>query len=299
MAELLAPALTLLACLALGVALVAARRGRAVVQPALPAPPPRPSAQEAATLEALCRDLRQRTNGIVGLAELLVAAPLPEDQLRQAELIAGSGRSVLRLLGDVLDVTRIDAGGLQVQAEPSDLRDLLDHSVNLMQASARARGLLLVLVVDDAVPPQVMLDRARLRQVLLNLIGNAVKFTGHGRIDVQARLAQTSRGPQLAISVIDPGIGIGHDRQGDIFQPFFHRAPEPLGRPMDTTGTGLGLALSSRIVRAMGGEIALESAPGQGSCFTIRLPMIAVTKASGQSEQPNPPCRDGLVAPGI
>lgn len=225
-------------------------------------------------LETLCQDIRQRTNGIVGLTELLLAAPLPEDQLRQAELIADSGRTMLRLLGDVLDVTRIDAGGLQLQSEPSDLRDLLGHSVNLMHASARARGLSLVLVVDDAVPPQVALDRARLRQVLLNLLGNAVKFTRQGRIDVQARVAQTPTGPQLAISVIDPGVGIAREKQEDIFQPFFRQSAGSAKPEADSTGTGLGLALSSRIVRAMGGEISLESAPGLGSCFTVRLPLV-------------------------
>lgn len=239
-------------------------------------------------LEALCRDIRARTNGVVGLAELMVAAPLPEDQLQQAKLIADSGRSMLRLLGDVLDVARIDAGGLQLQAEPSDLRDLLGHSVNMLQASARARGLSLVLLVDDAVPPQVVLDRARLRQVMLNLIGNAVKFTRQGRIDVQARLAQTPEGPQLAISVIDPGQGIARERQAEIFQPFFrHVAPAQGPTPVALeSGTGLGLALSSRIVRAMGGEIALESAPGLGSCFTVRLPLV--TGVAPSMETPDP-----------
>lgn len=248
-------------------------------------------------LEALCRDIRARTNGVVGLAEQLVAAPLPEDQLRQAELIADSGRTMLRLLGDVLDVARIDAGGLQLQAEPSDLRDLLCHSVNLMQASARARGLSLVLVVDDAVPPQVLLDRARLRQVMLNLIGNAVKFTAQGRIDVQARLAQTPAGPQVAISVIDPGQGISRERQAEIFQPFFrHAAPaEATGHAALPSGTGLGLALSSRILRAMGGEIALESAPGLGSCFTVRLPLVSgpgPTPELADAELPAPASAD-------
>lgn len=281
MIEPVAIALSLLACAAPGVALLVARRGAATGTAGQdqPAPPPPatnlPPAQEAALLEALCQDIRQRTNGIVGLSELLLAAPLLEDQLRQAELIADSGRTMLRLLGDVLDVTRIDAGGLQLQSEPSDPRDLLGHSVNLMQASASARGLSLVLVVDDAVPRQIALDRARLRQVLLNLIGNAVKFTRQGRIDVQARVAQTPAGSQLAISVIDPGVGIAREKQEEIFQPFFRRTAGSANPAADSTGTGLGLALSSRIVRAMGGEISLESAPGLGSCFTVRLPLVA------------------------
>lgn len=284
---LLAPALitALIACVALSVALFAAHRGRKVPEAATQGHDQTPSAQEAAVLEALCRDIRARTNGVVGLAEMLVAAPLPEDQLRQAEQIADSGRTMLRLLGDVLDVTRIDAGGLRLQTEPTNLRDLLGHSVGLMQTSAQARGLSLVLVVDDVVPDLVMLDRARLRQVMLNLIGNAVKFTPRGRIDVQARVAQTDTGPQLAISVIDPGKGIARERQGEIFQPFFRHTAS--GDPSSSaalatpaSGTGLGLALSSRIVRAMGGEIALESAPGLGSCFTVRLPLVANAAAS-------------------
>ena len=282
MDQLLSPALmlalilTLLGCATLGVAYTRARRSAQAAASALQAPLARnaPSVREAAMLEALCQDLRTRTNGIVGLAELLLAAPLPEEQLHQADLIADSGRSLLRLLGDVLDVTRIDSGGLQLQAEPSDLRELLGHSVTLMQASARSRGLALVLLVDDAVPAQVVIDRARLRQVVLNLLGNAVKFTREGRIDVQARVAQTTTGPQLAISVIDSSEGIAHDRQGEIFQPFF-RQKAPIGRTFrEKTGTGLGLALSSLIVRAMGGDIALESAPGLGSCFSIRLPLV-------------------------
>ncbi|MXO71681.1 sensor histidine kinase [Alteraurantiacibacter buctensis] len=277
---------------ALGVALVAVRRGRLARAAAAPDPDPAPqpvsqAAQEAAVLEALCRDIRARTNGVVGLAELLVAAPLPEEQLRQAELIADSGRTMLRLLGDVLDVTRIDAGGLQLEAEPTDLRELLGHSVGLMQASARARGLTLVLVVDDGVPALIELDRARLRQVVLNLVGNAIKFTESGRIDVQARLAQTDSGPQLAISVIDTGPGIARERQADIFQPFFRQA-STAAPAMPASGTGLGLALTSRIVRAMGGEIALESAPGLGSCFTVRLPMAASEHAEADAPATRP-----------
>lgn len=240
----------------------------------LPASLASPLHGEAAMLEILCQDIRARTSGMVGLAEQLVGAPLAEDQQHQAELIADSGRTMIRLLGDVLDVTRIDAAGLQLLAEPTDLREVLDHHVNLMRASARTRGLALSLMVDDAVPPQVVLDRTRLRQVLLNLVGNAVKFTQRGTIEVQARVAQTAGGSQLAISVIDSGIGIARERQAAIFQPFFRHevGTAPSGRT--TSGTGLGLALASRIVNAMGGEIALESAPGLGSCFTVRLPMV-------------------------
>ena len=225
-------------------------------------------------LEALCQEIRARSSGMVGLAEQLVGAPLPEDQRHQAELIADSGRTMIRLLGDVLDVTRIDTGGLQLLAEPTDLREVLDHHVNLMRSSARTRGLALSLMVDDAVPPLVVLDRARLRQVLLNLVGNAVKFTQRGTIEVQARVAQTAGGSQLAISVIDPGVGIAREQQAAIFQPFFRQEAGSFTPARGTSGTGLGLALSSRIVAAMGGEIALESAPGLGSCFTVRLPMV-------------------------
>ncbi len=201
-----------------------------------PALPPVSTVQTGAdwpatlVLETLCQDIRARISGMVGLSEQLLAAPLGDDQQRQAELIADSGRTMLRLLGDVMDVTRIDAGGLRLQAEPSDLRELLDHHVNLMQAATRARGLTLALMVDDAVPARVLVDRARLRQVLLNLIGNAVKFTEHGRIDVQARVAQTATGPQLAISVIDPGVGIARAAGANfpaVLSPAAGLAPRP------------------------------------------------------------------------
>ncbi|MEO5705702.1 MAG: ATP-binding protein [Alteraurantiacibacter sp.] len=284
MLEHLALALSLIAIA--GLALLWVRRrpiGRVSPSAAFVSPAP-PAPGEAAMLEALCQDFRARTNGIVGLAELLVAAPLAEDQQHQAELIADSGRTMIRLLGDVLDVTRIDAAGLQLQAESTDLREVLEHHVNLMRASARARGLALSLMVDDAVPPSVLLDRTRLRQVLLNLIGNAIKFTERGSIDVQARLAQTASGPQLAISIVDPGAGIARERQAEIFQPFFRHSRVHPAAPRTTSGTGLGLALSSRIVEAMGGEIALESAPGLGSCFTVRLPMIEAVEQSATRE---------------
>lgn len=291
LAPALVLALSLLAIAGLGWQVHRGREQRLPKPLAQPTSPVSPSHDEAAMLEALCQDLRARTSGMVGLAEQLVGAPLAEDQQHQAELIADSGRTMIRLLGDVLDVTRIDAGGLQLLTEPTDLREVLEHHINLMRASAQTRGLALSLMVDDAVPPQVVLDRARLRQVLLNLVGNAVKFTERGMIEVQVRVAQTAGGPQLAISVIDPGVGIARERQAAIFQPFYRQDPSANALARGTSGTGLGLALSSRIVAAMGGEIALESAPGLGSCFTIRLPMVEaemdrspVPGASGREE---------------
>ena len=238
-----------------------------------------------AFLADISHELRTPMNAAIGFAELLLESRLEPAQRRQVELIAESGRSMLRLLGDLLDVARIESGDLRIVAEPTDIREALGHCVDLMRPIAEARGLKLSLRSEPAVPDMVPLDRTRLRQVMLNLIGNAVKFTDEGKVEVEVRLAGQD---QIAISVIDTGQGMSAERQAVVFDPFPRSAQAPARASASpaasgAAGTGLGLALTRSLVGAMGGTIGVQSAPGLGSCFTVALPIQAQPARSARS----------------
>ncbi len=222
-------------------------------------------------LATMSHEIRTPLNGVIGLTSLLQSTALSPRQREYVGGIQASGEALLGLINDILDFSKIEAGQLSLERQPFDLGHLIGEVVDQFRGQARAKGLELSAHVDPAVPPLVLGDVGRLRQVLLNLVGNALKFTAQGAVGVQVGVVEESaEGVLLRITVRDTGIGIAPEAQARLFEPFTQADAATTRR---YGGTGLGLAIAKRLVERMDGEIGVESALGQGSTFWVQLPL--------------------------
>jgi PAS domain S-box-containing protein len=222
-------------------------------------------------------EIRTPLNGIIGMSSLLLDTPLSPEQMTYAKAVKSSGDALLALIEELLDYSKIEAGKIDLEHRPFALTALIEDIAELLAPRAQARALEIAAYVDERLPTEVVGDAARLRQVLLNLAGNAIKFTSSGGV---ALIVEPGIWPgEISFLVRDTGIGIAPDAQQRIFREF-EQADERIAR--NYGGTGLGLSISERIVRRMGGRISLESQPGAGSTFEVSIPLGA---ADGEASE--------------
>ncbi len=221
-------------------------------------------------LATMSHEIRTPMNGVLGMTELLLQSPLTSRQMRLAGIARQSARSLLGVIDSVLDYSKIEAGRLELAAEPFDLASVLEDTLDLVAEGARKKGLELISELPVGLERKVIGDPVRLRQILLNLLGNAVKFTSEGTVGLRATAQPSGTGGiRVEFEVSDTGPGIPATRQTAVFQAF--EQAEGAATTRSYGGTGLGLAIVRRLVRLMGGEIGLESREGEGSRFHFDL----------------------------
>ncbi len=230
-------------------------------------------------LATISHELRTPMNGILGMHELLLSGDLEVEQRSYVSIAEQSARHLLNLLNELLDLSKIEAGKLEIRDVPFDVREQARFATDLLRPKAAAGGLALRLFVSPEVPERLMGDGDRFRQILLNLVGNAVKFTSHGSVDVEIEVANLGRkGNALQVSVIDTGPGIAREILPKLFQPF---AQGDLSLVRRHGGTGLGLSICKQLTERLGGGIEVESLEGEGSTFRFWLPLRIAEGESG------------------
>ncbi|MDH1683743.1 response regulator [Pseudomonas chengduensis] len=235
----------------------------------------------SAFLANMSHEIRTPLNGLLGMLALALDGPLSAEQRQQLGIAHDSGKVLVELLNDILDLSKFEAGQLELEEIPFDLGALAEETASLLSQNA-ASAVELTCLIDPALPPQVLGDPTRVRQIVSNLLSNALKFTRFGRVDLIVACDKDG----ISIRVRDTGIGIAEDAQARIFQPF---AQAEVGITREYGGTGLGLALTRRLCEAMHGKLTLQSKEGFGSEFCAQLPLPAHAQAGSQ------PVLDGRI----
>ena len=234
------------------------------------------AAAKSAFLANMSHEIRTPMNAILGFTELLLDTTLTEAQRRHLTTVRGSARSLLGLLNDILDTAKLDKGAMELESVDFSLRTVCEQALNSLRLLAQRKGIGLHLDYPDEQPRFFKGDALRVQQVLLNLVGNAIKFTDEGKVEIRAR----QQGDRFKISVIDTGPGIAAADQAKIFEEF-QQVDNSSTRKKG--GTGLGLSISRKIVELHGGRISVESEPGKGSNFKITIPVnVAPAKEAAQ-----------------
>ncbi len=220
----------------------------------------------------ISHEIRTPLTAILGFTDILLESVEDPVQIEAAQTIQRNGQHLLTIINDILDLSKMDFGKLKIRRSQCSPMEIIKEVVQLMAVRADAKGLTLSTVFEGSIPDEVIVDPIRLRQILLNLVGNAIKFTELGRVDIQTRFAANDAGTfNMTIDVIDTGIGIAENQIEKVFQPF-SQADGSTTR--NTGGTGLGLTISQRLAGLMDGEITVESELGTGSRFRVTLPVV-------------------------
>jgi signal transduction histidine kinase/ActR/RegA family two-component response regulator len=235
-------------------------------------------------LATMSHEIRTPLNAVIATASILETTTLDRDQRELVEVIRQGGKSLLSVISDVLDFSKVEAGKLELHVQPFDVRALVGETVALVERTASDKGLTVATMIDSDVPRWMSGDSLRLRQVVLNLLSNAVKFTTTGGVTVRVS-SRDSGGNivKLKLAVTDSGLGIPADRLNRLFQPFT-QADSSMTRRFG--GTGLGLTISRSLIRMMGGDIAVESAAGAGSTFSFEIELPTADQPESMQRLP-------------
>ena len=232
-------------------------------------------------LANMSHEIRTPMNSIIGMSEILMDAPLSEDYKKHLRTIQRSADALLYIINDILDIAKVEAGRMKVEKKPYDPREVAESAAEMFSQRADAKGLELLLRISPEVPTAVLGDGNRLRQILINLVGNAIKFTSKGQIQVGVERRREPGGDWLEFSVADTGIGISPENRKKLFNKFT-QVDDSSTRKYG--GTGLGLIISKNLAEIMGGSMTMEGAAGGGSVFSFRLPCQEAPAAAKAGE---------------